>query len=168
MSKTDRKSAVTSTHAQQHDVDAVGSNGNRVVARKQEFYEGALPHPEHFARFEEILPGSADRILALTEREQKAAHDSNSADLDFRNKVLESTVAENNKKHNTALLALGMCLLASVGLAYLGADIAAGIVGGTTVVGVVASFLGNKLKDAISGRSAKTEQQSKAKDIVKR
>ena len=119
---------------------------------------------EHFARFEEILPGSADRILALTEREQKAAHESNQADLNFRDKVLASTVAENNKKQNTAVLALSLCLLTSLGLAYQGADIAAGIVGGTTILGVVASFLGNKLSE----RSARVEQKNKTKDIAKR
>ena len=164
VSNTDRKSAVTSTHARQHDVAAVSENGNRLIARKEEFYQGAIPHPEHFARFEEILPGSADRILALTEREQKAAHESNQADLNFRDKVLASTVAENNKKQNTAVLALSLCLLTSLGLAYQGADIAAGIVGGTTILGVVASFLGNKLSE----RSARVEQKNKAKDTAKR
>lgn len=34
-----------------------------------EAYEGALPHPRHFGEFESILPGSADRILAMAERQ---------------------------------------------------------------------------------------------------
>ena len=34
-------------------------------------YHGPIPHPNIIKQFEEILPGSADRILKLSENEQK-------------------------------------------------------------------------------------------------
>jgi uncharacterized membrane protein len=39
-------------------------------AVSKELYSGPLPHPSHFQRFENILPGSADRILAMAERQE--------------------------------------------------------------------------------------------------
>lgn len=39
---------------------------------RSELFNGPLPHPEHFAAYDEIMPGSAERILALAERQ--AAH----------------------------------------------------------------------------------------------
>jgi uncharacterized membrane protein len=40
----------------------------------QEVYSGPLPHPGHLEQFERTLPGSADRIIALAEREQAHRH----------------------------------------------------------------------------------------------
>lgn len=35
------------------------------------FFSGPLPHPEMFKKYEEILPGSADRILTMAEEQGK-------------------------------------------------------------------------------------------------
>lgn len=35
----------------------------------QEFYSGPLPHPQVFAGYEKVLPGAAERILAMTEKQ---------------------------------------------------------------------------------------------------
>jgi uncharacterized membrane protein len=126
-----------------------------VMAQRQEFYQGIIPHPDHLARFEEVLPGLANRIMLLTEGEQDAAHAAAKADQAFREHVLAATVSENKRKHATALIALVLCLSTTVALAYLGATHAAEIVGGTTVVGVIGSFLGSKLRDVIGKRQEK-------------
>lgn len=34
-------------------------------------YQGPIPHPEHFAKYEEVLPGAGDRIIKMAEREQE-------------------------------------------------------------------------------------------------
>src|SRR5579864_3478904 len=44
------------------------------VHEVQEIYSGALPHPRHFDQFERTLPGAADRILVMAEREQTHRH----------------------------------------------------------------------------------------------
>jgi len=38
-------------------------------------FAGPLPPPELFAEYDRVLPGSAERILAMAEREQKHRHD---------------------------------------------------------------------------------------------
>lgn len=38
---------------------------------REEMYSGPIPPPESLARYEEILPGSADRILKMAEKQQE-------------------------------------------------------------------------------------------------
>lgn len=46
----------------------------RVIQRVSSF-SGPIPHPEHFAKYEEVLSGAADRILAMAEKEQEVRHE---------------------------------------------------------------------------------------------
>lgn len=36
-----------------------------------EYFSDPIPHPKHIAGYEEILPGSADRIISMAEDSQK-------------------------------------------------------------------------------------------------
>jgi uncharacterized membrane protein len=40
----------------------------------QSSYRGPLPPPEHLEGYEKILPGAADRILSMAEKEQSHRH----------------------------------------------------------------------------------------------
>lgn len=40
-------------------------------------FSGPLPDPDSFAKYESILPGSAERILKMAEKEQSARHELN-------------------------------------------------------------------------------------------
>lgn len=158
MSKKSKKQAIpNSTHkspAHRHSAEAEQQQSIQSFSQ-QEYYQGALPHPDHFARFESICPGAADRILQLTEREQQAAHKQLAADRALRERVMVETIKDNRLKRATALFALGFCLAASVALAFLHAPAAAAIVGGTTVAGVVASFLKQTASKESSNASRK-------------
>lgn len=44
----------------------------RTVTQLFEHYQGLLPHPEHMVRFEQILPGTTDRMMVLAE--DQSAH----------------------------------------------------------------------------------------------
>ena len=44
------------------------------TAQHLEFSSGPLPHPHFFQTYEATLPGAAERILAMAEREQKSRH----------------------------------------------------------------------------------------------
>lgn len=39
---------------------------------QQQVFAGPLPHPEVLAKFNEVVPGLADRIVAMAEKEQDA------------------------------------------------------------------------------------------------
>jgi uncharacterized membrane protein len=52
---------------------------------REEAYSGPLPHPDHLSRYDAILPGAAERILRMSETEQRHRHrlDRTSLLLDF-------------------------------------------------------------------------------------
>lgn len=169
MALNDRKSGNSNNvakRAHQHDVRLVDKNGNPVAARRQEMYEGAIPHPDHFQGFEDVLPGAANRILLLTENEQAAAHEARRRDQDFRDRVLDARQSENKHKQHIALAALALCLGTSLGLAALGAYVAAATVGGTTVVAVIAAFLGHQIKELKESKAAPAAKEETSKQEV--
>ena len=46
-----------------------------IIAQKREIrYSGPIPEPDTFRRYEEVLPGAADRILIMAEKEQNSRH----------------------------------------------------------------------------------------------
>ena len=47
-------------------------------------YSGPIPPAEEFARYEDVLPGSADRLISMAEREQTSI-------ISFRSKALVAT-----------------------------------------------------------------------------
>ena len=61
-----------------------------VVVAKSEFYAGPIPDPETLARYEEILPGAAERILKMAE--YQSAHRRKIED-----EVIKSSI-ENSKR----------------------------------------------------------------------
>jgi len=55
---------------------ATASGEERIVASKREVvtFQGPLPHPDILARYEEIQPGAAERVLKQFERETEHRH----------------------------------------------------------------------------------------------
>ncbi len=47
------------------------SEREREVVSVASQYSGPLPHPDHFDRYDQVLPGAADRILSMAENEGK-------------------------------------------------------------------------------------------------
>lgn len=43
--------------------------GNKFIALRHETYSGPLPAPEDLQKYENVLPGAAERILALAEKQ---------------------------------------------------------------------------------------------------
>lgn len=60
----------------QKSVQASGKNdnGQEVKLVHQEAYQGPLPHPDLLVKYEEIIPGAAERILSMAEKEQQHRH----------------------------------------------------------------------------------------------
>ena len=71
----------------------------QLIAAKSETFEGPLPHPDILARYENILPGIADRIVRMAEAEQNARH--SAIDQDAKNK---STLVDIASKESAGAL----------------------------------------------------------------
>jgi uncharacterized membrane protein len=107
---------------------------NRTEVIMQSQFIGPIPLPAHLEHYEKILPGAAERILAMAERQ--SAH---------RQKI-EDKVITSDVKNSSRGLTYGfiICLVAIVGgftLIYLGKSIEGSVIGGTALVGLVTAFI---------------------------
>lgn len=60
----------------------------RIVAVAQESsFAGPLPHPSHFEGYNKVLPGAAERILAMAERQQAMAEKQQDYDMEQKRKA---------------------------------------------------------------------------------
>jgi uncharacterized membrane protein len=83
----------------------------QVVEQRLEasFYSGPIPDPDMLAQFEHVLPGSADRLLRMAEKEQDHRHE------DQRRR----TGAEVFQRKGGLMSATVICLLVAGGGIYL-------------------------------------------------
>lgn len=56
----------------------MGSNkqrhNNQVIVSQQTQFSGPIPHPDVLREYDKIIPGAAERIVAMAEREQEHRH----------------------------------------------------------------------------------------------
>ena len=103
------------------------------VQREEHLFSGPLPAPEILRGYDNILPGAAERIIRMAEKEQTNAHESGML-------ALREAVADRKREIIAGIVALA-ALGTSAFLGHNGHAVAASIVGGTTVVGLVTVFL---------------------------
>lgn len=105
--------------------------GGLVVTRG---FVGPLPSPETLARYEKILPGSAERVFALTEAQVRHRH------------MLESTLVSSDVKNARTGLIFGF-LIGVLGIAggllaaVLGREDAGAFVAALSLGSLVATFV---------------------------
>lgn len=70
------------------DTGIVGK-GEEIVSLQAAAWSGPLPAPDDFQRYEEILPGAANRILEIVERQQSHQHSQERMMLEQSGIILE-------------------------------------------------------------------------------
>lgn len=116
---------------------------------KKESFSGPLPHPEHFRKYNQIVPGSANRLLKMAEDDLSHVH------------------SMQRKQINTEAIAtiLGLisgfaiAVIALVGSGYLimqGHDIAGAILGTGSLASLVSVF--------VIGKNSKTPKKNEAQE----
>jgi uncharacterized membrane protein len=103
----------------------------------QTMFNGPLPPPALYARYEEVLPGAAERIMALTEREQEHRHR-------FEADALHAEVRYSNLGMWLGAGVLFCVLIAACFCAYVGQNEVAIAIAGLGVAGVVGAFIRGK------------------------
>ncbi|HEW97243.1 MAG: hypothetical protein DRR16_03435 [Candidatus Parabeggiatoa sp. nov. 3] len=100
---------------------------------------GPIPPPEILQGYEQILPGSAERILVMAEEDAKHEHALEKSALHL--------ASEEIKRGQLYGLIIGiLAFVTSIIALALGSEKAAITLGGTTVVGLVAVFVIGHLK----------------------
>jgi len=66
---TEHTSASQSVVPQQTGITKNQSQDHTII--QEESFSGPLPHPDYYAKYDAVLPGSAERILKMCESEQQ-------------------------------------------------------------------------------------------------
>ena len=105
-----------------------------MAAIQQESFSGPLPHPQYYEGYEKVLPGSANRILTMTESQvqHRISIEKNIVRRSLNQKVLGMIFGG-------ILTILILCAVVYLGLN--GHDFLAGTIGTTTIIGVIVVFV---------------------------
>lgn len=99
------------------------------------FHSGPLPAPEDLAHYDEILPGTADRIISMAE-----------SNMNHRQRMEEKLVSSEyglrTRGQWLALIALFAMLGVIVFTFWLGQPIAGSVLGSATLIAITGMFLG--------------------------
>lgn len=112
---------------------------NTHLIQKTETFSGPLPPPDVLARYDQIKPGFAERIVAMAERQ--SAHRQ-----ELETKVLRYAAIEGRIGQIFALVIAVFALGTAAYLGVNGATAVGSVIGGTTVVGLVAAFVVGRRK----------------------
>lgn len=63
--------------------------GLSLEVRRLAYFQGPLPPPQMLKEYEEVLPGSANRIIERAEKEQSHRHSISEANVDLEHKALK-------------------------------------------------------------------------------
>jgi len=98
------------------------------------FLSGPLPHPDLLAKYNDVVPNGAERLMQMAEQQQKHRHD------------LERTVIHGNVKSEKRGQYMGL-IVSVVGLgvatylAAIGKEITGGILGSLDIVSLASVFV---------------------------
>lgn len=122
-----------------HDMNESNESQNQhnergMVMRQMQAFSGPLPHPDILKRFDEVVPGAAERILVMAE--EQSAHRRS-----LERKVIDSDIARSKWGQ-----VLGFCiaiagLVASGWIAVYGSAITGGVIGAGTLASLVWVFM---------------------------
>lgn len=127
---------------EQDDVnDLSGEVSNQEMLIEASAWAGPLPEPDILRRYDEILPGAAERILKMAENQQRHHHDQENRQLEMYFMALQS----DSKRSNRGLWAGFAITLAGLGggmfLVYAGHDWAGAAIAGLNLVSLAAVFV---------------------------
>ena len=110
-----------------------------LMATYEEKFSGPLPHPNHLAAYEQTLPGAADRILTMAEKQQNHR-------MNLENPVIPSEV-QINKRGQWFAFILGLVLIISSTIIVLHGNVTAGTI---IIVFIFLGYLAVYLRGKIS------------------
>jgi uncharacterized membrane protein len=105
-----------------------------LIVARQVGFEGPIPHPDIFKKYGEIIPDAPERILRVFEEDSAHSRAVGKA-------ALEAQVADNRRLHWMAYSLVLLCFVLAGVLAMNDKDLLAGIILGTTLIGIVTGFL---------------------------
>lgn len=144
---TEADEQLTDIAQNEYGDDVLEENDTQIIAAGK-FYSGPIPDPHTLQQYEKILPGAADRILAMAEKEQKNRHENNSK------LIKELTLNSRYGIIIAGILSL-LCIVAGVVCALADKTLFGLFIGGGGISVIAATFL--KYTGLISGIQTEKE-----------
>ncbi len=124
----------------------------QLQATKQELYSGPIPHPEILSGYDNIVPGSADRLIIMAEREMEHRH------------KMESEIVEAEIRDSHIGMVFGfslgiLSLIAAVVAIIFAPSNAGAIIGGLLGVTGIGSIIGVFVKSTRIKHPDNTERR---------
>jgi uncharacterized membrane protein len=107
----------------------------RLPLTLEESWVAPLPPPAALAHYEDVLPGSSERILRMAEMEVESK-------VENRRKVTDATIEQSRLGLAMASLLAIVCVIAAIVFFALQNDIAGGAMFGIPAVLLIRSFIG--------------------------
>ena len=135
-----------------------------IVQREFYIHRGPLPDPKAFGQYETILPGAADRILTMAEKQQNHR-------MGIEKSVTDSDIQRANQG---LILGFILFLLFAIGgfvLLFIGKDVQGYALLGTSFVGGVVNFIRvgrERMRQTQRNKETKSKQKRKKKKKKKK
>ncbi|AUG99757.1 DUF2335 domain-containing protein [Prodigiosinella confusarubida] len=111
-----------------------------------ERFEGPFPHPQTLEQYNKVLPGAAERVFALTEREQLHRHG-------LQNTAVNGTISRDKRGQWMGYTITILVLLIAVYFAYRGNTAFAGTLITVDLVALAAIFVSGRGGNAKENQS---------------
>lgn len=99
-----------------------------------EYHKGPLPPAETLAKYNDVIPGAAERIITMAEQQVIHRHI-------LEKKVIDSDINNSRLGLHYGLIIGLVAILGGILCVVLGNEIGGGIIGGTGVTGLVSVFV---------------------------
>lgn len=111
------------------------------IASRIQHYQGPVPPPDILKGYEEILPGAAERMLSMAEKEQNHRHQIDTTETTIEKSFHRDEAKRDARGQYIAAFLAVFSLSISTYLSLQGHSVIAGVIGGTTVIGLVSAFV---------------------------
>jgi uncharacterized membrane protein len=128
------------------------------VTEMRSMFSGPVPPPELLAGYEKVLPGMADRILTMAEKEGDHRRAMERLSMETQStcnlRLVESHVNDVKRGQEYALIVAISALLTGGVVTVMGQPIVGGLLGTGGLIGLVSAF--------INGRKSANQKQDKS------
>lgn len=124
-------------------------------------YSGPTPPLDHLAGLHALNPNYADRVLSMSEAEQRHRHNITAKSQEHAFLIAKSDQNAKRRGQICATIVAVVCIAGAVFCAYLGDTTVGGIIGGATILGLVTVFVTGKAleRKAVSDASESQDGQ---------
>lgn len=128
------------------------SEQNPVVSLVRQDFAGPLPHPSILAGYNQVLPGSAERILVMAEKQLD--HRINTESL-----IAHEQMKQSSRGQHYALFVCTLALAISATLAMTGHEVTAAVIGGLDLIGLATVFVVGRIFSPKNNEKESSEQE---------